>query len=918
MSAPLSNKTVKFHSLTVILAIAFVSVSVLVLLIASGLELYFSYNNQKKQVIAQQQLIARDAANSVKAYIHKKIETLKTAAILGNLTSPDREDQRLVMDKLLGLDPSFRQLILFDNNAREIQRASRISKILTDQIKAVDIEKIRLELKQINIFISTVYIDSSNNEPLMTVAIPLTDVLDTYQGFITAEINLKFMWELVGTMKIGKAGVAYVVDKKGNLLAFGDTGRVLKGENLKNLHEVSRYIHSNLSSEKTNGEITKGIKDNQVVAVYAELGNPDWAVIVELPAVEAFRDIIDSLKRTIIFLFSCLILAVLISIFLSKKITKPVIDLRDAARKVGEGDLNSHIEITSDDEIGELAKSFNQMIVDLKRTTVSRDELAEEILERKNIETALTEAKKQAESALEAKGQFLANMSHEIRTPLNAIIGFTRLLKETRLDEMQQDYLATMQTSGNMLLSLINDILDFSKVQEKRYELESIEFDFMYLIESIFSMIRSKMIGSAVDVLYRLDSGPRYFKGDPTRIRQILINLIGNALKFTEKGEIFTTIGPAPEDTMGEGEPGVMRTIRISIRDTGIGIPENKKEAIFESFTQADVSTTRKYGGTGLGLSITKAFVEKMGGRIWVESSEGKGSEFIFTLKLEQAKPIIDKEIEPVSHDALIGKRALIVDDNINAGEIFSEYCTTARMEVMLVAHSGEEALQYLAEAYTMPDIIISDMMMPEMDGYGFIEKIRHDENLKNLKIIAATSEAIPGQSMNARIKGFDGYLSKPILRKEMINVIRTVLGDKRKEKSNIVTRHMAEEISYKGLKVMVVEDNPINMKLMDTLLSKYGIIIDKAGNGKEAIEMLRKDNPYDIIFMDMQMPEMNGIDATIIIRSEICKDTPVIALSAAVLKEDRENATEAGMNDFLEKPVNVEKLKEVLKKYSK
>jgi two-component system, sensor histidine kinase and response regulator len=414
-----------------------------------------------------------------------------------------------------------------------------------------------------------------------------------------------------------------------------------------------------------------------------------------------------------------------------------------------------------------------------------------------------------------------------------------------------------------------------------------------------------------------MDSGLRYFKGDPTRIRQILINLIGNAMKFTEKGEIFTTIGLASDDIYGEGEPGLIRRMKISIRDTGIGIPENKKEAIFEAFTQADVSTTRKYGGTGLGLSITKAFVEKMGGQIWVESSEGNGSEFIFTLKLEQAKPIIDTEIEPVSYDALNGKRVLIVDDNINAGEIFSEYCTTARMEVMLVAQSGEEALKYLSATETMPDIIISDMMMPEMDGYGLIENIRRNETLKNLKIIAATSEAIPGQSMNAQIKGFDGYLSKPILRKEMINVIRTILGDKRKDKSNIVTRHLAEEISYKGMKVMVVEDNPINMKLIETLLSKYGIVIDKARNGKEAVEMLKQNCSYNIIFMDMQMPEMNGIDATRVIRRDICKDTPIIALSAAVLQEDRISATNAGMNDFLEKPVNVERLKEVLLKYS-
>jgi CheY-like chemotaxis protein len=438
----------------------------------------------------------------------------------------------------------------------------------------------------------------------------------------------------------------------------------------------------------------------------------------------------------------------------------------------------------------------------------------------------------------------------------------------------------------------------------------------MYLIESILSMIRSKMVGSSVDILYRMEDGPRYFKGDPTRIRQILINLIGNAIKFTEKGEIFTTIGLDPSDKQGDGEPGLIRTLRVTIRDTGIGVPEDKKESIFEVFTQADASTTRKYGGTGLGLSISKAFVEKMGGEIWVESEEGKGSEFIFTLKLAQAKPIIEAEIEPISLESLKGKRIVIVDDNYHAGEIFKEYCMTAKMDVLFVANSAQEALSLLASEETLPDLVISDMMMPEMDGYEFIEKIREDEKLRHLKVIAATSDAVPGQSMHAKIKGFDAYLAKPIISKELINVIRTVFGDKRKEESPIITRHLAEEVFFKGLKVLVVEDNPINMKLMETLLKKYGIIIDKAGNGKEAIEKLRGNNSYNIVFMDIQMPEMNGIEATEIIRNDISKEIPIIALTAAVMLEDREHALAAGMNDFIEKPIKTDRLKEVLQQY--
>lgn len=916
MSESGSNKSRKFHSLTVILAFSFLALSLFVLLIAGSQELYFNYKNQEKLVSSQQELIAREAANSVKTYIQKKLEILETGISIGNLATTDLENQMQILDKLLGLEPSFRQLILLDRHQNILLKAGLSPNPVFIQSSILNDSKFISQVSQGKTYLSQVYIEKATSEPMIMMAIPVKDALGDNKGILAAELNLKFMWDLVGRMKIGKTGVAYVVDKQGRLIAFGDTSRVLGGEKVDYLPEVAEFIKGDKHTHKKSSDITKGIQNTHVVTNHVHLVNPDWALIVELPVKEAYQPVITTIKRSAIFIIICIVLATMIGIYLSKKITKPIIDLRDVTKKISAGNLDTQIETASNDEIGELAESFNQMIEVINRTTVSYDKLAEEILERKKVEEALLEAKKEAESASKAKGQFLANVSHEIRTPMNAILGFTKLLQGTELDKVQADYVMTMHSSGNLLLGLINDILDFSKVQENAYEFENIDFDMVYLLESVISMIKSKMVESAVDVLYRVEEGPRFFKGDPTRIRQILINIINNAIKFTREGEIFTTIGIDSSDNQGDGKPGLLRTLRISIRDTGIGIPEEKRKAIFEAFTQADASTAREYGGTGLGLSISKAFVKKMGGDIWVESAKDQGSEFIFTLKLEQAEAITGYEIEPVSIDSLKGKRVVIVDDNHNVCEIFKEYCTAKKMIVPFVANSARKALDFLSSEETLPDLVICDMMMPEMDGYDFIEKIRKDERLKTLKIISATSEAIPGQSMDAKIKGFDGYLAKPVIQKEMINVIRAVLGDRREAGADIVTRHLAEEISFKGMKALIVEDNPVNMKLMEKLLGKHGVIFDGANNGKEAVEILRKGKSYDVIFMDMQMPEMNGLEATEIIRKEISIDIPIIALTAAVLKEDRDSAHDVGMNDFLEKPVNVDQLREVLHKY--
>jgi signal transduction histidine kinase/CheY-like chemotaxis protein len=744
------------------------------------------------------------------------------------------------------------------------------------------------------------------------MSIPVVDIFGDHKGILAAEVNLKFLWNLVAKIKIGKRGVAYIVNKKGDLIAFNDISRVLKNENLAHLSEVAEFVRGNLSAHKMRAKISRGIYNTRVIATHARLDYPDWAFVVEMPVWEAYGSVIHKLILSCLIMLLCFFIAVAAGLYLSQKITRPIIDLNAATRRISQGNLDTRIEVKSNDEIGELAASFNQMIADLKRTTVSRNELAQEVFERKKAEQALREAKKQAESASQAKSDFLANMSHEIRTPMNAIIGFTQLLQATRLDSVQSGYVKTVQDSGRTLLSLVNDILDISKIEQGKIKLECIAFDLEYLIESILKMVRSKMVGSPVDLLYRLEKVPRYFKGDPTRIRQILVNLISNAIKFTVRGEIFLKVGLDAGDHQGAGRPGQQRTLRISMRDTGVGIPEDKSELVFEMFAQANSSTTRKYGGTGLGLSITRALVEKMGGKIRVEPHKGNGSEFIFTLRLEQAEPLTQSKSKPVGMVSFKDLRVAIVDDNRHAADILKDYCQSEQMAIHFIAYSASEALSRLSAGSSPPDLLISDILMPGMDGYAFIEEIRADMKLKSIKAIAATTDGMPGQPEKAGGKGYDGYLPKPIIRSELFNVIKAVLGDDGGKSDQMIARHPAGEPLFKGMHVLVVEDNPINMELISHILAEFNMCVDKARNGCEAVDKI-KSNDYQVVLMDIQMPEMNGIEATKIIRKDIDKTLPIIALTAGVMPEDRKRAEEAGMTDFLAKPIDVDQLEAFL-----
>jgi len=586
-----------------------------------------------------------------------------------------------------------------------------------------------------------------------------------------------------------------------------------------------------------------------------------------------------------------------------------------AAETISKGNYSTAITITSNDEIGVLAKGFDFMRQTVKDHT---ENLEQKVADRtKDLEATqkelfkkaeiLSQLKDKAEEATRAKSDFLANMSHEIRTPMNAVIGFGELLKNTQMTPQQKDYTDTICSSGELLISLINDILDMSKIESRKITLEEIDFDLEYLISSVLKIVRQRVGNKPVDLnlLYTEDI-PRNFKGDPTRLRQVFLNLVGNSIKFTDKGDITISVAIVPGN---DDEQGISNLL-FSVKDTGIGIPKDKQDLLFKAFSQVDSSVTRKYGGTGLGLSITKSIVEMMGGTISVESEQGKGSSFNFSLRLKHGEPVAEKAVKLADIESLRGKKVVIVDDNAHGVEIVRSYCASAGMEIMLNAYSAKDALVWLLDENHAVDIIISDIMMPAMDGFAFARRIQEIERLKVVKLVALTSDALPGSSDESGRAGFDAYLSKPYTRNELYNLMRAVFGDTRENKKQIITRHMTHEMSLNGVSVLLAEDNTLNQKLMGILLRQMGCVFDIANNGKEAMEKVR-EKKYDVILMDIQMPVMDGLEATRKIRNELKINTPIIALTARVFKEDEEKCREAGMNDFLTKPIETNALKE-------